>query len=253
MIEAVGLSKSYDTGPSRVDALCGVSFRIERGEYVAIMGPSGSGKSTLMNLIGLLDSPTAGTYRLDGQSVEDFSDDRLAELRCRRIGFVFQSFHLLPRFSAAKNVELPLAYMGLPRGERRARAVAALASVELGARVDHRPNELSGGERQRVAIARSLVNRPDLLLADEPTGNLDSRSGEEICRLFGRLNRELGVTVVLVTHDRGVAEHTRRILHIRDGALVRDEPLGAPPEGTVVVLPPPPPAPPPLPAGGCVT
>ncbi len=223
MIEARDLAKRYQLGRTTVDALCGVSLTISRGEYAAIMGPSGSGKSTLMNILGCLDRPTSGTYALDGSPVHAMSDDEQAEIRNRRIGFVFQSFHLLPRFPAWKNVELPLVYLGIPRRERKRRAMATLDRVELGARVEHLPNELSGGERQRVAIARALVTEPVLVLADEPTGNLDSRTGEEIVQLFGRLNTQAGVTIVVVTHDAGVAHHARRILHMKDGLLVHDE------------------------------
>ncbi len=223
MIVAQDLVKRYELGRSTVEALRGVSLTIGRGEYAAIMGPSGSGKSTLMNILGCLDRPTSGAYLLDDAPVHARSDDELAELRNRRIGFVFQSFHLLPRFPAWKNVELPLVYLGMGRKERRVRAIAAIEKVELGERVDHLPNELSGGERQRVAIARALVTEPSLLFADEPTGNLDSRTGEEIIQLFGRLNRDAGVTVILVTHDPVVARHARRILHMKDGLIVRDE------------------------------
>lgn len=224
MIDTRSLTKTYQTGLSQVRALDGASFHVPAGEFVAIMGPSGSGKSTLMALLGCLDTPTSGEYHLDGRRVSDLTDDELAEVRASRIGFVFQAFHLLPRFTALSNVELPLVYAGVPSRERRSRAEEALAKVELGARAKHRPNELSGGEKQRVAIARALVNRPKLLLADEPTGNLDSRVGAEIMAVFDRIHRE-GATIVMVTHDRGVAEHAQRIVHLKDGRIDREEVL----------------------------
>ncbi len=216
------ITKVYRMGRVAVPALGGVSLEIAPGEHVAIMGPSGSGKSTLMNLIGCLDRPTSGSYTLDGQDVSHMTEDEFADVRNRRIGFVFQTFNLLPRFSALRNVELPMLYAAVPRAERRRRALAALERVGLLARVAHAPQELSGGEQQRVAIARALVNEPTILLADEPTGNLDSRSGEEILAIFQELNAR-GMTIAMVTHDRDLAAHARRILFLRDGHLVRDE------------------------------
>jgi putative ABC transport system ATP-binding protein len=215
------LRKEYVLGAETVRALRGVDLRIDRNEYVAIMGPSGSGKSTLMNLIGCLDSPTSGDYILNGQAVAGLSDDALARIRNREIGFVFQTFNLLPRSTALENVELPMVYAGVPRAERRQRAAEALASVELGNRAAHRPNELSGGQRQRVAIARALVTRPSILLADEPTGNLDSRTSEEIMMLFERLHEE-GQTIIMVTHEHEIAEHTERLVVLRDGIIESD-------------------------------
>jgi putative ABC transport system ATP-binding protein len=209
-------------GAVAVDALCGVSFEIERGEYVAIMGPSGSGKSTLMNLIGCLDTPTRGFYWLNGRLVSELSDDELAYIRNKEIGFVFQTFNLLARATALHNVELPLIYNGTPAAERLAKAKEALSKVELADRMHHKPSELSGGQRQRVACARALVNNPSLILADEPTGNLDSTTGEEIMKLFDRLHAA-GNTIVLVTHERDIAAHAHRIIHIRDGRIDRDE------------------------------
>ncbi len=234
LIRVESIGKTYTLGSVPVTALSGVSFSVEAGEFVSIMGPSGSGKSTLMNLIGLLDVPSEGKYWLEGTEVSGLTDDRLAEIRNRRIGFVFQNFQLLPRASAVENVELPLDYAGV-FGARR-KAMTALDRVGLAARAKHRPNELSGGERQRVAIARALVTEPALVLADEPTGNLDSRTGEEILALFGELNRQ-GVTMVVVTHDAGVARHGQRILHIRDGQLVRDEVLAPAVEASTELRP----------------
>ena len=221
LIETVDLWKTYQMGTEEVHALRGVSIQIERGEYVAIMGPSGSGKSTLMNLIGCLDTPSKGTYLLNDKQVSTMNDDELARIRNEEIGFVFQTFNLLPRASALHNVELPLIYAGVPAKERADRANEALDKVELGDRKGHRPNQMSGGQRQRVAIARALVNNPSILLADEPTGNLDSRTGVEIMALFERLH-EAGNTIVLVTHEPDVAAHAHRTIHIRDGQVEKD-------------------------------
>src|SRR5438552_7769988 len=215
------LAREYDMGSETVRALRGVNLQIRRNEYVAVMGPSGSGKSTLMNLIGCLDTPTAGEYWLNGQKVSDLSDDALARIRNKEIGFVFQTFNLLPRATALHNVELPLIYAGLPARERREHAARALTRVGLGDRMDHRPNELSGGQRQPVALARALVNQPSILLADEPTGNLDSATGEEIMRLFEELH-DTGQTIVLVTHEADIAAHASRQIHLRDGLVERD-------------------------------
>lgn len=228
VIEVRDVTKVYKMGTVEVHALRGVSLRIYPGELVAIMGPSGSGKSTLMNILGCLDQPTSGTYRLDGVDVEKLNDDQLAEIRNKKIGFVFQSFNLLPRTAAIDNVEQPLIYAGVPARERRERAKAALEAVGLGNRLHHHPNELSGGQQQRVAIARALVNNPALILADEPTGNLDSKSGAEVMCIFQRLNMEKGITVVFVTHDPRIAQHTRRIIRIADGQIVGDEPVPEP-------------------------
>jgi putative ABC transport system ATP-binding protein len=226
VIEVSNLVKTYEMGDVLVNALRGVSFTINAGEIVAIMGPSGSGKSTLMNLIGCLDVPTSGIYKLDNEEVGKLSSSALARARSKKIGFVFQQFNLLSRTSALENVELPMMYAGIGSAkERRERAVAALTAVGLADRIHHRPNELSGGQQQRVAIARALVNSPTILLADEPTGNLDSHSSEEIMGIFQRLNREQGITVVFVTHEPDIAQHTRRILRIRDGLLASDEPV----------------------------
>ncbi len=216
------LKRQYDMGGEIVRALRGVDLAIRRNEYVAIMGPSGSGKSTLMNLIGCLDTPNEGEYWLSGQLVSDMSDDQLARVRNKEIGFVFQTFNLLPRASALQNVELPLVYAGVSADERKARAMEALERVQLGQRVHHRPNELSGGQRQRVAIARALVNRPSILLADEPTGNLDSQTSEEIMRVFEELAQQ-GQTVVMVTHEPDIAAHARRVVVLRDGVIANDE------------------------------
>ncbi len=223
LIEIRELARPYLVGGELVRALDGVSFSIDRGEFVAIVGQSGSGKSTLMNLVGCLDTPTSGSYRLAGADVQGLSDDALADLRNREIGFVFQTFQLLPRASAMANVELPLVYRGIPRRERRARAEAALVAVGLGNRMHHRPNELSGGQRQRVAVARALVGEPSLLLADEPTGNLDSATGEEIIRLFDELHRR-GHTLLLVTHEPRLAARCPRAIRLSDGRVVGDGP-----------------------------
>jgi putative ABC transport system ATP-binding protein len=222
LIVAEDLWRTYQMGSEEIHALRGVSFQVEKGEYVAIMGPSGSGKSTLMNLIGCLDSPSKGTYVLRGKVVSQMNDDELAAVRNREIGFVFQTFNLLPRATALHNVELPLVYAGVPKEERLQKARRALELVDLGSRVTHKPNELSGGQRQRVAIARALVMQPSILLADEPTGNLDSATGEEIMRLFERLHEE-GHTIILVTHERDIADHARRTINIRDGRISSDE------------------------------
>jgi len=222
IIDVRDLVKNYVMGDAVVRALRGISFQIQRGTYVAIMGPSGSGKTTLMDILGCLSHPTSGTYILNGQSINDLDESDLAHLRNRDIGFVFQNFNLLPRASALNNVELPLLYSGLSRKERRQRASQALQSVGLEDRMEHRPSELSGGQRQRVAIARALVNRPAILFADEPTGNLDTGSGESILKLFEELH-EQGNTIVMVTHERDVAEHAQRIMTFRDGMLVKDE------------------------------
>lgn len=221
VIDVRGLRRSFQLGDEIVDALRGVDLQIGRGEYLAIVGPSGSGKSTLMNILGGLDTPTAGQYFLDGDEVQGLSDDELAETRNRKIGFVFQSFNLLPRATAVENVALPLLYSGLSRAERKEAALQALGRVGLSARTGHRPDQLSGGQRQRVAIARALVNRPVLLLADEPTGNLDQRTGAEIVNLFEELHHD-GVTVVLVTHDHKLAERTSRQIEIVDGRIAAD-------------------------------
>jgi putative ABC transport system ATP-binding protein len=221
LIETRDLWKTYLMGEEEIHALRGVSISLERGEYVAIMGPSGSGKSTLMNLIGCLDTPSKGTYLLNGKQVSEMNDNELARIRNEEIGFVFQTFNLLPRASALQNVELPLVYAGVTSKDRQVRAKAALDKVELTSRMTHRPNELSGGQRQRVAIARALVNNPSILLADEPTGNLDSKTGAEIMALFARLH-DAGNTIILVTHEAEVAAFARRAIHIRDGQVEKD-------------------------------
>jgi putative ABC transport system ATP-binding protein len=222
MIRTEDLGKTYRLGMEEIHALREVDLEILRNEYVAIMGPSGSGKSTLMNLIGCLDTPSTGRYWLNHHLVSDLDDDDLARIRNREIGFIFQTFNLLPRATALGNVELPLIYRGVPPAERRQMAEQALAMVELADRMNHRPNELSGGQRQRVAVARALVNNPSIILADEPTGNLDSATGAEILKLFSRLH-EQGNTLVVVTHEPDVAAHAFRTLHLRDGRVVRDE------------------------------
>ena len=221
LIEMKEIEKTYVVGEEQVRALRGVTFSIDRGEYVAIMGPSGSGKSTLMNLIGCLDTPSKGSYLLNGKQVSQMNDNELARIRNEEIGFVFQTFNLLPRATALHNVELPLVYAGVAAKDRQERAKAALEKVELGQRMTHRPNELSGGQRQRVAIARALVNNPSILLADEPTGNLDSKTGAEIMALFERLHKA-GNTIVLVTHEADVAAFAYRAIHIRDGKVEND-------------------------------
>jgi putative ABC transport system ATP-binding protein len=221
LIQTNDLWKTYQMGTEEVHALRGVSIGIERGEYVAIMGPSGSGKSTLMNLIGCLDTPTKGTYMLNGKQAGLMNDDELARIRNEEIGFVFQTFNLLPRATALHNVELPLIYAGITSKTRKERATQALEKVELGNRMHHKPNELSGGQRQRVAIARALVNNPSILLADEPTGNLDSKTGVEIMGVFQRLH-DAGNTIILVTHEPDVAAYAQRAIHIRDGQVEKD-------------------------------
>jgi putative ABC transport system ATP-binding protein len=221
VIQLRDLKREYVMGSETIRALRGVSLQIRRNEYVAIMGPSGSGKSTLMNLVGCLDTPSGGEYWLNGQEVSRLSDDALARVRNRELGFVFQTFNLLPRATALQNVELPMVYAGATSRERRERAVEALRRVGLGDRMDHRPNELSGGQRQRVAIARALVNRPSILLADEPTGNLDSATSEDIMRVFGQLHAQ-GQTVILVTHEADIAAHAHRVVTLRDGHIESD-------------------------------
>jgi putative ABC transport system ATP-binding protein len=229
LIEIRDITKIYRMGGDiEVHALRGVSLQVDAGELLSIMGPSGSGKSTMMNVLGCLDQPTSGEYYLDGVDVKKLTDNALAEIRNRKIGFVFQTFNLLPRATALQNVELPLLYRGISGRERRRQVTEALEMVGLADRIHHRPNELSGGEQQRVAIARALATRPDIILADEPTGNLDSRSGAELVAVLQRLNREMGITVVFVTHDPDIAAHTRRIVQLLDGKIVADEPVENP-------------------------
>jgi putative ABC transport system ATP-binding protein len=229
LIEIRDITKVYRMGGDiEVHALRGVSLQVDAGELLSIMGPSGSGKSTMMNVLGCLDQPTSGEYYLDGVDVKRLNDNALAEIRNRKIGFVFQTYNLLPRMTALQNVELPLVYRGVNGRERQRRVTEALEMVGLADRIHHRPNELSGGEQQRVAIARALTTQPDIILADEPTGNLDSRSGAEIVAIFQRLNREMGITVVFVTHDSDIAAHTRRIVQLLDGKIVGDELVESP-------------------------
>ena len=227
LIDARDLVKIYQMGSVQVCALCGVSLQVQRGEMLAIMGASGSGKSTLLNILGCLDTPTRGQYYLDGIAVAEMNDDQLAYVRGRKIGFVFQNFNLLPRATALENVELPLIYSGMAPRKRRELALAALEAVGLADRMRHRPNELSGGQQQRVAIARAIVNQPAIILADEPTGNLDSRSGEEIMAIFQRLNAERGITLILVTHEHNIARYAQRIVRIADGRIVEDRPVSS--------------------------
>ena len=222
MIVMRDVEKVYRMGEVEVAALRGVSIQVDKGQFVSIMGPSGSGKSTLMNIIGCLDVPSAGAYQLDGVAVSGLNDNALAEIRNKKIGFVFQTFNLLAREEAIHNVELPTVYSDMPEKQRKERAQAMLDAVGLGHRSRHKPSEMSGGERQRVAIARALMNRPSIILADEPTGNLDSRTGEEIMAIFHKLNDE-GITIVLVTHERSIAENSQRIIHLRDGLVEREE------------------------------
>lgn len=223
MIVVKDIKKTYKMGDQPIEALRGVSLSVSDGEFISLMGPSGSGKSTLMSIIGCLDRPTSGSYKLFNKEVSDLSDDELARIRNEKIGFIFQSFNLLPRFSAIKNVELPLIYSGVPSEEWRKRSLDAMKAVGLENRIDHKPTELSGGQQQRVAIARAIVNSPGIILADEPTGNLDSKSGEQIMAILQRLNEDKGVTIILVTHEPNIASFSKRIIHIKDGTIVKDE------------------------------
>lgn len=227
IIQTTDLRKTYQMGSTEVHALAGVSLEVQKNEYVAIMGPSGSGKSTLMNLIGCLDTPTSGQYVLNSEDVSELEESELAEVRNREIGFIFQTFNLLPRTDCLSNVELPLIYSGIKASKRRERAAETLRKVGLGDRLDHKPNELSGGQRQRVATARALVNNPAILLADEPTGNLDTKTGEEIMLLFEELHR-MGNTIIVVTHEDDIAQHARRVIHLRDGLIEREETVEKP-------------------------
>jgi putative ABC transport system ATP-binding protein len=236
VIELAGVHKVYATGAVRVHALRGVDLRIMRGEFVAIMGASGSGKSTLMNIIGCLDRPTKGKYLLDGHDVSQLSKDQRADIRNRKLGFVFQGFNLLSRTSALENVELPLVYAGVGHQERTGRSRKALATVGLSHRENNHPSQLSGGQQQRVAIARALVNRPSLILADEPTGNLDSRTSVEIMSVFQNLNKNQGITVVLVTHEHDIAAYAKRVIEVRDGRIIRDQPVEARREAAAELL-----------------
>lgn len=227
MLKLENIHKIYDTGAIQVQALAEINLEIQQGEFLAIMGPSGSGKTTLMNIIGLLDRPASGSYWLEGKEVSQLDEETLARLRNRHIGFVFQTFNLLPRVDALRNVELPMQYAGIKPGQRRARALEALQRVGLADRIHHKPNELSGGQKQRVAIARAIVNRPSVILADEPTGALDTRTGEEIMALFQELNEE-GVTIVVVTHEKEIAGHAKRIVQVRDGRILSDQAVTEP-------------------------